>query len=280
MKLYHVLFFSYCFVFNASAHSLGRDDSEERKRLGESKYREVVKKSDENPCWKEAVSELNSTCKKLTDVQQSRLAVAFANCHLGKSGRKTYACDSTMSIKSCTKDMNSVAFQTYTEFFTHTGHICYFLQSQIWQEKAENLIFQLSETSSETVFKLQRSLEHHKAIEKKQNKVLGAFEAMEELALKQRDLLWEVYSSLKGSIEGIRYIMSLFLIELVGIETFIIAIVTWVVIYFLPQFNYSRFMLNIVLLVEQTIEILMRRSYAKIMREVPQSSPDSVVSAH
>lgn len=278
MDLCRVLLFCFMILNAATCYSLAGDEDEERKRLGEKKLREVVKKSDENPCWKEAVSELNSTCKKLTDGQQSRLAVAFANCHLGKSGRKTYACDSTMSVKSCTMDMDSVAFQTYTEFFTHTGHICYFLQSQLWQERADNTILQLSETSSETVLKLQRSLEHHKAIEKKQNKVLGAFETMEELALKQRDLLWEVYSSLKGSIEGIRYIMSLFLIELVGIETFIIAIVMWVVIYFLPQFSYSRFWLTTLLIGEQMIEIVIRRSYGKAMRESPYPSPENVVS--
>lgn len=276
--LYRVLFF--CFILNSGAcYSLVEEKDEERKRLGERKFREVVKKSEENPCWKDAVSKLNHTCQKLTDVEQSRLAVAFANCHLGKSGRTTYACDSTMSIRACTEDMDSVAFQTYTEFFTHTGHICYFLQNQLWQEKAENVILQLSQTSSETVFKLQRSLEHHKAIEKKQNRVLGAFEAMEELALKQRDLLWEVYSSLKGSIEGVRYIMSLFLIELVGIETFIIAIVTFVVIYFLPQYNYSRFLLSMLLMGEQVVEIGMRRSYGKVVREKPLSASDTMVSS-
>jgi hypothetical protein len=275
-----VLFFYAIFTILSivSGYSLNAEEDEERKRLGERKFREVVRKSDENQCWKVAVSELNSTCKKLTDGQQSRLAVAFANCHLGKSGRKTYACDNGMSVRSCTENMDSVAFQTYTEFFTHTGHICYFLQSQVWQERAENTIFQLSETSSETVSKLQRSLEHHKAIEKKQNKVLGAFQTMEDLAIKQRDLLWEVYSNLKGSIEGIRYIMSLFLIELVGIETFIIAVILSVVIYLLPQFSYSRFWLNLLLIGEQMIEVCMRRSYGKAMRELPHPSPDRVVS--
>lgn len=273
-----VLFIFFCFLLNmAACYSMTGDEDDERRRLGEKKFQEVVKKSESNPCWKEAVSQLNSTCKMLSDVQQSRLAVAFANCHLGKSGRTTYACDSSMSIRECTSDMDTVAFQTYTEFFTHTGHICYFLQNQMWQERAENVILQLSETSSETVYKLQRSLEHHRAIEKKQNKVLGAFESMEELALKQRDLLWEVYSSLKGSIEGIRYIMSLFLIELVGIETFIIAVVMWVVIFFLPQYNYSRFWLNMVLIGEQMVEVAMRRAYGKGLGESPHPDPDTVV---
>ena len=251
--------------------SLSREEDEERKYLGEAKFREVVRKSEENACWKEAVALINSTCKKMTDVEQSRLAVAFANCHLSKSGRTTYACNISDSIKDCTGTMDSVAFQTYTEFFTHTGHICYFLQNILWQEKTENVIYRLSEASSETVHKLKRSLEHHKAIERKQNEVLGAFESMEKLAERQRDLLWEVYSSLKGSIDGIRYLMSIFLIELIGIETFIIAIVVWVMILLLPRFNYSRFWLNMLLITEQIVEIVMRRSYSKLVQDVPVS---------
>lgn len=257
-----------CFTLNVvTCFSLPGREEEERKTLGERKFREILRMSESDQCWKNAVSQLKSRCKSLTDIEQSRLAVAFANCHLQKSGRKTYFCDNTMSIKDCTVDMNSLAFQTYTEFFTHTGHICYFLQNLLWQEKAENVIFELSEASSETVQKLQTSLEHHKVIEKKQNEVLDAFTTMKELAQKQRDLLWEVYSNLKISIESVRYITSLFLIELVGIETFVVAVASWVVIYFLPRFNYSMFWLNILLIAEQAVEIIIRRAYGKMVRE-------------
>ena len=252
-------------------------EEEAIKTLGENKFQEVMKKSKGNPCWKRAVSQLNSTCKDLTDIEQSKLAVAFANCHLMKSGRMTYVCEDSMSVESCTGDMDPVAFQTYTEFFTHTGHICYFLQNVLWQEKTENIIFQLSETSSQTVNKLKQSLEHHQLIEKKQNEVLGAFVTMEEMATKQRDLLWEVYSSLKGSVDGIRYVMSLFLIELVGIETFVITVVMWVVILLLPKVNYSRCWLMMVLICEQLMEIVVRRAYGKLVRETPHPSPDDVV---
>ncbi len=271
------LFLLYLYLSIASSVTLSSDEEEAITILGESKFREMVKKSEGNPCWKRAVSQLNSTCKGLTDIQQSKLAVAFANCHLMKSGRRTYVCDETMSVETCTGDMDPVAFQTYTEFFTHTGHICYFLQNVLWQEKTENIIFRLSETSSETVKKLRKSLEHHQLIEKKQNEVLGAFVTMEEMAMKQRDLLWEVYSSLKGSVDGIRYVMSLFLIELIGIETFVVTIVVWVVILLLPKINYSRFWLMIVLICEQLSEIVVRRAYGKLVRDTPHPSPDDVV---
>ena len=273
MELCHVVLL--CFTLNAvTCFSLPGREEEERKVLGERKFQEIIKMSEYDLCWKKAVLQLKSRCKSLSDIEQSRLAVAFANCHLQKSGRKTYFCDDTMSIKDCTMDMNSIAFQTYTEFFTHTGHICYFLQNLLWQEKAESVIFQLSETSSLAVKKLQTSLEHHKNIEKKQNEVLDSFTTMKDLAQKQRDLLWEVYSNLKISIESVRYITSLFLIELVGIETFVVAVASWVVIYFLPRYNYSRFWLNILLISEQAVEIIIRRAYGKMVRE----STDDVVS--
>ena len=65
-----------------------------------------------------------------------------------------------------------VAFHTYTEFFMHAGHICYFLQSQLWQERTENVISRLSDSSKEALDKLEESLEYHKVLDAKQNKAL------------------------------------------------------------------------------------------------------------
>lgn len=101
---------------------------------------------------------------------------------------------------------------------------------------------------------------------------------MEEMAIRQRDLLSEVYSSLKGSIDGIRYIMSLFLVEMIGVETFVVAVAAWVVIFFLPQFNYSRFWLHVLLMGEQVLEILLRKVYGRMVQETPQPAPDKLVS--
>ena len=269
--LSYLLFF--CSVLSVAAQvTLSKGVEEEMKREGERELYKVVQRSQDFPCWERALSQVNSSCKNLSDTQMRKLAVTFANCHLLLSGRTTYTCDESMTVAECTGKMDDVAFDTYTEFFTHVIHICFFIHNELWQEKTENIILQLSRTSSETVKKLVMSLEQHKLIEKKQTEILSSFGVMEEMTMKQRDLLWEVYSSLKNSVDGIRHIMSLFLIELVGIETFVFIIVAWVIILFLPKVGYSRLCLFLVLISEQLLETVIRRVYGKL---VP--SPDDVV---
>ena len=219
---------------------------EDRKAQGEQKLKEIQQKVGDSQCWREAVSRLNSTCKLLSDIEQSRLAVAFANCHLGKSARRTYPCTDSMTIEECTKDMDSVGFQTYTEFFTHTGHICYFLQSELWQERTENVITRLSDTSDEAVTKLEEALEYHKVMDGKQPEALNNQDTILEQVLmiafslrETQKSMVKVFGSLQSSGEAIRTLMSLFLVEFIGYKTFATFLISWVVILFLPQFGFS-----------------------------------------
>ena len=276
---------------------------EERRSLGEAKLRELERHSEGSPCWKEAVSHLDASCKDITDLQQSRLAVAFANCHLDKSNRRTYPCTDAMTIAECTRDMDPVAFQTYTDFFTHTGHICYFLQSQLWQERTENVITRLSDSSKEALGKLEESLDYHRVLDVKQSEVLmnqdkildqdrkiaaslketreymgDAFIDMREMAENQRMLLAEVFGTLQQSVESVRYLMSLFLVEFVGYETFAFFVAFWLVILFLPRFGYSRSLLHLVLFGDLAMEILVRRIYGYFMFGNDKPPPQDLVS--
>ena len=56
-------------------------------------------------CWRSAVSALVEGCRAVIsdDDEKSKLAVQLANCHLQKSGRKTYACGPKYSVEQCTK---------------------------------------------------------------------------------------------------------------------------------------------------------------------------------
>ena len=281
---FHIWALALTFVLISASLDLKQD--KQRRELGESKLHELQKKTQSNSCWRETVARLNSTCKKLSDIEQSRLAVAFANCHLAKSGRETYHCNDSMTVQECTEGMDDVAFQTYTEFFTHTGHICYFLQSELWQERMDGVVSKLSDTSTEAVEKLEEALKYHKELDKKQNQALdnqeaildqdrriadslddtrrsmnAAFLDMNEMAQKQKLLLTEMFGTLHDSVESIRYLMSLFLIEFVGYETFAVFVVSCLVILFLPQFGYSRFKLYLLLLLELMAEILLRKLF-------------------
>lgn len=54
----------------------------------------------------------------------------------GSSGRAFPSCPDGSDLSSCTANMDAVAFNTYTEFFTHTHSMCHFLQSEAWQARA------------------------------------------------------------------------------------------------------------------------------------------------
>ena len=255
---------------------------EGRRDLGRQSLHDAEKKAEDSPCWRAAVARLNASCRLLSDVEQSHLAVAFTNCHLAKSARRTYPCEAAMTVEACTGDMDHTAFQTYTQFFTHTGHICYFLQNELWQERTEGVIGRLSESSTEAVEKLETALEYHREMEAKQTQALSnqdaileqdaaiasslsdtrrnmneAFGDMREMAESHRLLLGEMFGSLKRSVDGIRQLMSFLLVDVIGYETFAVFVVGWLVVLFLPQFGYSRFKLHVVLFAELGAEVVL-----------------------
>ena len=60
-------------ILTTTSSDSSSDD--QRKALGENKFQELQEKTVSSSCWKDAVARLNTTCKKITDVEQSRLAV-------------------------------------------------------------------------------------------------------------------------------------------------------------------------------------------------------------
>ena len=100
------------------------------------------------------------------------------------------------------------------------------------------------------------------------------------MAEKQKVLLSEMFGSLQSSIEAIRTLMSLFLVEFIGYETFATFVISWLVILFLPQFGLSRFKLHLVLFADLFLEIVIRRLYGYfVLGGAAKSPPDSLVSS-
>ncbi|KAI4795513.1 hypothetical protein KUCAC02_031361 [Chaenocephalus aceratus] len=99
-------------------------------------------------CWARALGNLDTRCTDMTSESQSRIALSFTFCHLSSSGRDFPSCPEGSEVSSCTGAMDAVAFNAYTEFFTHTHSICQHLQSEAWQSRAENTMFRLTESSA------------------------------------------------------------------------------------------------------------------------------------
>lgn len=276
--------FVLCLPLWCQLNAFNLDINDSLKTLGEEKLKELRQNAAHDSCWAKAVSRLNATCVSLGEDEQRRLALAFSNCHLRESGRPTWPCPDETRLKDCTSRMSEEAFATYTEFFTHTGHICHFLQSELWQRRAEKTIAQLSDTSSAAVEKLEVALEYHRELEVKQDSTLrmqgeileqdrqiahslretgGHLTAIigdvAEKAEKQKALLDDTLRSVQGSVDAVRYVMSLMLVEVVGVESLVLLVLALGVVMLLPQYGHSRAKLFVVLFGEVCSEVVTRK---------------------
>ncbi len=69
-------------------------------------------------CWTEALTELENGCSRLTDDEQARLALLFANCFLAKAGMAGHPCPRGKKVSDCVHNMGTNAFNAFTTFFT------------------------------------------------------------------------------------------------------------------------------------------------------------------
>ncbi|XP_018416202.1 PREDICTED: protein brambleberry-like [Nanorana parkeri] len=170
-------------------------------------------------CWRGALQRVDVGCKQLNEEEQSRIALAFTHCHLERSGRHYPACTEHSTVRECTRGMDSVAFNTYTEFFTHAHSICYYLQNELWQERAQDIILRLTVNSDSVARQLEATnvmaeemMQAQSATLETQEEILRnghllkqtlqesstgvrqAFEEMQQSATEQRVLFSEIFN--------------------------------------------------------------------------------------
>ncbi|XP_078110023.1 protein brambleberry-like [Sander vitreus] len=160
-------------------------------------------------CWARALEHLDTRCRDMTSESQSRIALSFTFCHLSSSGRDFPPCPEGSEVSRCTGGMDAVAFNTYTEFFTHTHSICHFLQSEAWQSRAENTMYRLTESSAGVADQLQSTKQMAEDLRDAQTAALQAQQEIlnngEELRVTLRDStqgLRSVFSELSSASRG------------------------------------------------------------------------------
>jgi len=185
---------------------------------GQTQYQELALKASlpkYGPCWMSALSQLGSTCNQLTEASQARLALEFTNCFLAQAGQRQYPCDEDQEMGTCLKDVDNNAFTAYSNFYTHTQNMCYFLKSQEWQEVTDSTINRLSSSSARVAQQMEESLlvqreiqaeslEYQKqlaenggvlneAISASKENVRGMLEEFKRSTNEQKHLLFEVF---------------------------------------------------------------------------------------
>ncbi|CAG5136168.1 unnamed protein product [Candidula unifasciata] len=127
---------------------------------GKKQY-ELVEQKSQMPkygqCWRDAMSVMQTGCRRLDDVVQSRLALSYLNCFLQIQGKVTYPCSGDSRLEVCVRDMSDPDRSSFATFFAHTQDICYFLQAQVWQELTEGTIGRLEASSSQVAEQLETS---------------------------------------------------------------------------------------------------------------------------
>lgn len=101
-------------------------------------------------CWTNSIKFAQEGCEKLSEFMQKDIALHLTNCFLEMSGQPTLDCINERTEghkKLCMSAMSDRAFNVYTEFFTQTQNICYFLQNQVWHQETEATIHKLNTNS-------------------------------------------------------------------------------------------------------------------------------------
>ncbi|XP_051914749.1 uncharacterized protein LOC127596375 [Hippocampus zosterae] len=163
----------------------------ERGQMELRRIRSLATNSNYGECWASTLEQLDTHCAELTSESQGLLALKFTHCHLSSSGRNFPACPEGSGVSRCTASMDTVAFNTYTEFFTHAHAICHFLQSEAWHNRAENTMHRLTESSAGVVEQLQSTQQMAEELMEAQSVALQAqqeiLESGEELRVTLRD---------------------------------------------------------------------------------------------
>lgn len=126
-------------------------DMQLRDRMREAgKFMSMLDDEENTPCSHSAAAHLLSNgCRNLKDSTRMRIAIQFANCHLHKAGLQTYDCHEDDRVAGCVKKIggDSVAYATYSLFYTNVEHICFYSQSQHFQEVTERAVGSLFEAT-------------------------------------------------------------------------------------------------------------------------------------
>ena len=135
-----------------------------------SSYSQLPKYGD---CWKRAIKQVKNGCKHLNDQIQTNLAIMFTYCLLKHLRYDLVECDHVDVNNSdenanleCYEKLKSHqnSFTTFTEFFTHTQNICFFLQNQIWNEKTMDLVKESRETQINLLNSVNQAVETQKKL--------------------------------------------------------------------------------------------------------------------
>ena len=91
-------------------------------------------------CYTDALRAVRTECRNLDHDGKTRLALAFANCHLYKLGKRTHACSASMPLKACVNHKDPEFYFAHMQFFSEIDRCtCIAIASSLYNMSASSL---------------------------------------------------------------------------------------------------------------------------------------------
>ncbi|KAL3274713.1 hypothetical protein HHI36_016089 [Cryptolaemus montrouzieri] len=136
------------------------------------------------------------------------------------SGLDVYHCDSDKKQnvrRICISSMTDRAFNVYTEFYTHTINMCWFLRGQIWQE-----------TISENTAKVGKQLETSAIKQEKLLEIQRESLEVQEHMLRHSRLIENILSDLSEATQSHKEMLILIGQTVSNLQSWLVGEVSWV----------------------------------------------------
>ncbi|CAH1982171.1 unnamed protein product [Acanthoscelides obtectus] len=112
--------------------------------------------SELDSCQQRVVFKLKSDCEKMNDEQLAKMAVHLLNCQSYVEGRPTYACSDEMSIRDCTKHMDSDTWTSYHLMSNRARAVCYAIRQSQFRGLAEHTVNRLMDAAQDQLRTLRK----------------------------------------------------------------------------------------------------------------------------
>ncbi|XP_053993393.1 uncharacterized protein LOC128884209 isoform X2 [Hylaeus volcanicus] len=221
------------FFSTMSQPVLSLESMEKAREAGARAWKELVTTPTnfhlEASCWETALQKFkvfSGNCGGSNESVKIILALVLTECHMRPrlvsfptytcrlddlfSNDKTSKSHVSFSVnawketwsKPCLSALSETAFSVYVQFFNHIDNICFYLQSTAWQEKTEETVILLSETSHKVVTQLHQAKIQNDFLLEKQAQALEFQKDLSERSEQLRKALDVGHSSLQASLAG------------------------------------------------------------------------------
>ncbi|XP_073973658.1 protein brambleberry-like isoform X2 [Rhodnius prolixus] len=141
-------------------------------------------------CQQKLVLKLKTSCGELSDEELSKLAVGLLNCQSEVEGRKVFPCTPEMSLRECTREMDSETWNSYHVISNRARAVCYAARQEQFRALAEMTVNKLMTASQDHINKMT-------LVEENQLKLSQSTESILKQLLQSQTQVLASFSNLK-----------------------------------------------------------------------------------